>query len=107
MGDVLIVGLNSDTSVSSIKEKRPIIGESERAEVLSALEPVDYITIFDEPEPTSLIRVIEPDVLIKGGDWKQDEIKGAEFAKETKIFPYLSGWSTTEIIERCRRSFLC
>jgi rfaE bifunctional protein nucleotidyltransferase chain/domain len=69
-GDVLVVGLNSDKSVSKIKPARPINYQNQRAEVLSSLEMVDYVTIFDEKTPYELIKLVEPDVLVKGGDWK-------------------------------------
>lgn len=103
-GDVLIVGLNSDSSVSAIKPDRPIIPENERAEVLSCLEMVDYIVIFNEPEPTDLIKEIMPNTLVKGGDWKEDEVKGREFADKVKLFTYIEKWSTSSIITRCKKA---
>ena len=103
-GDVLIVGLNSDSSVSAIKPDRPIIPEDARAEVLSALEMVDYVVIFDEPEPTDLIKEIMPNILVKGGDWKENEVKGREFSDKVKLFPYLEKWSTSSIITRCKKA---
>lgn len=103
-GDILIVGLNSDSSVSALKPKRPIIPENERAEVLSSLEMVDYVVIFSEPEPTELIKEIRPNVLVKGGDWKEEEVKGREFAEEVKLFPYLERWSTSTIVARCKEA---
>lgn len=81
-GDTLVLGLNSDTSVKSIKpENRPIINQDQRAEVLAGLTSVDYITIFDEPDPLNLIQNIKPDVLIKGADWREADIIGAEVVK--------------------------
>lgn len=82
-GDVLVVGLNSDKSVKLIKdERRPVINQTQRAEVLSALSCVDFITLFDEPDPSELIRNIRPDVLVKGGDWAEKDIVGADFVKQ-------------------------
>ena len=104
LGDVLVVGLNSDRSVSRIKPGRPINGERDRAAVLEALEMVDYVAIFDEPPPYRLIRAVRPDVLVKGGDWKTEEIVGSDIAKETLSLPYLRGASTTRIIEKIRKS---
>ena len=103
-GDVLIVGLNSDSSVKTIKPDRPIIPENERAEVLAALEMVDYVVVFSEPEPTDLIKEIMPNILVKGGDWKKDEVKGREFADKVKIFPYIEKWSTSTIVTRCKKA---
>ncbi|MDM8549084.1 D-glycero-beta-D-manno-heptose 1-phosphate adenylyltransferase [Desulfobacterales bacterium HSG2] len=81
-GDALIVGLNSDESVRTIKgEKRPIVCEAQRAEVLASLWCVDYVTIFNEPDPLKLIQSIKPDVLVKGADWPEDKIIGADFVK--------------------------
>lgn len=81
-GDVLIVGLNSDASVRKIKgDKRPIVGQEQRAEVLAGLACVDYIAIFDEPDPYRLIRSLMPDVLVKGADWPEDAIIGADIVK--------------------------
>ena len=81
-GDALILGLNSDVSVKSIKpENRPIVSQDQRAEVLAGLTCVDYITIFDEPDPLVLIQTIKPDVLIKGADWKETDIIGSDVVK--------------------------
>jgi len=102
-GDVLVVGLNSDGSVSMIKPDRPINPQDQRAEVLASLEMVDYVTLFEEETPYKLIQLVQPDVLVKGGDWKKDDIVGSDVAKETLILPYIRGVSTTEIIERIKR----
>lgn len=81
-GDVLVVGLNSDKSVKLIKdEKRPIITQTQRAEILSALSSVDFVILFDDPDPLKLIQDIRPDVLVKGGDWAENDIIGAGFVK--------------------------
>ena len=103
LGHVLIVGLNSDKSVSGIKPKRPINPQNHRAEVLSSLEIVDYITLFDEDTPYELIKLLQPDILVKGGDWRKEDIVGSDIAKETRSLPYIKGVSTSEIIERIKR----
>jgi rfaE bifunctional protein nucleotidyltransferase chain/domain len=103
LGDVLVVGLNSDRSVSLIKPRRPIIPQEQRAEILASLDMIDYISLFDEETPYELIKLIQPDVLVKGGDWKKEEIVGAEIAKETHSIPYIQGISTTEIIEKIKK----
>ncbi len=100
LGDVLIVGLNSDSSVSRIKPGRPVNRERDRAEVLAALAAVDYVTIFDEPTPYRLIRALRPDVLVKGGDWKKEDIVGSDIVEETYSLPFTKGASTTGIIEK-------
>ena len=109
LGDVLVVGLNSDSSVKKIKGKdRPINKESDRAKVLSSLYFVDYITLFDETTPENLIKKVRPDILVKGGDWKVEDIVGGSFVRsyggKIKRIPFVKGYSTTSIIERsaCR-----
>jgi rfaE bifunctional protein nucleotidyltransferase chain/domain len=103
LGDVLIVGVNSDKSVSAIKPGRPVNPQDQRAEVLSSLEMVDYVTLFDEETPYELIKLLQPDILVKGGDWKKEDIVGSDIAKETFSLPYIEGISTTEIIERIKK----
>jgi len=103
LGDVLVIGLNSDRSVSKIKQNRPINPENHRAEVLSSLEMIDYVTIFDEETPYELIKLVQPDILVKGGDWKKEDIVGSDIAKETYSLPYIEGVSTSEIIERIKK----
>ncbi len=105
LGDVLVVGLNSDSSVSGIKPGRPINSENDRAAVLGALCSVDYITIFGEKTPYALIRALGPDVLVKGGDWKKEDIVGSDIVSETHSLPYLKGASTTQIIEKILRRY--
>jgi len=109
LGDVLVVGLNSDSSVKKIKGKdRPINKESDRAKVLSSLYFVDYITSFNETTPENLIKKVRPDILVKGGDWKIEDIVGGSFVRsyggKIKSIPFVKGYSTTSIIERsaCR-----
>lgn len=105
LGDVLVVGLNSDRSVRSIKgEGRPVNTELDRAEVLAALGSVDYVAVFDEDTPEKLIKKLRPDILVKGGDWKEDDIVGAEFVKShggrVVRIPFVKGHSTTSLIRR-------
>jgi len=104
-GDLLIVGLNSDASVRIIKgDKRPIVRQNHRAEVLASLGCVDFIVIFDEPDPLKLIQTLKPDVLVKGEDWTEDAIVGAESVKSQggKIvrISFVEESSTTAIIEK-------
>src|ERR1035437_9237195 len=102
IGDVLVLALNSDSSVRSIKGgKRPLVSEKERAVVIAALEAVDYVTIFSESTPLALIELLKPDVLVKGGDWAEDQIIGREavasWGGEVAIIPEIKGASTTNI----------
>ena len=109
-GDKLIVAINSDRSVREIKgERRPIISENERAEIVAALDCVDRVVIFDEPTPLSLINFLQPDVLVKGTDWPEEKIVGREvvLAKGGKIIriPVVEGISTTEIIKKILKRY--
>jgi rfaE bifunctional protein nucleotidyltransferase chain/domain len=108
MGDALVVGVNSDRSVREMKGPgRPLVSEAERAEVLAALEAVDWVVIFDDPTPRRLIAAVLPDVLVKGGDWGEDEIVGREEVEAAggKVVrvPVEAGYSTTDIIQRIRK----
>ncbi len=105
LGDCLIIGLNSDRSVRSIKDPhRPLIPEDQRAEVLAALEYVDYIVLFDEADPLKVIEEIRPDVLVKGADWPMDKIIGADlvhaYGGEVRRVELVPSISTSEIIKR-------
>jgi rfaE bifunctional protein nucleotidyltransferase chain/domain len=105
LGDALILALNSDSSVRSIKgPMRPIVPESERAEVVGALDSVDYVTVFDELTPLELIEFLRPDVIVKGGDWSEKDIVGAETVRKwggrVAIMPQIEGASTTNIIDK-------
>jgi len=100
LGDVLVVGLNSDASVSRLKPGRPINPEADRAEVLSALKPVDFVTVFGEDTPLELIKALSPDILVKGGDWKKEDIVGSDIVSDTRSLPFYEGRSTSGIIER-------
>ena len=109
LGDALVVALNGDRSVSALKgEGRPILCEDDRAEVMAALEVVDYVIIFNEETPRELIADLLPDVLVKGGDWPVDEIVGREEVERAggKVLslPYVEGSSTTDIIEKILKS---
>ena len=103
LGDVLVVGLNSDRSVSLMKPRRPIIPQEQRAEILASLDMIDYVSLFDEETPYELIKLIQPDVLVKGGDWEKEDVVGVDIAKETHSIPYIQGISTTEIIEKIKK----
>src|SRR5512135_3575005 len=97
-GDVLVVAVNSDTSVRTIKgEKRPINSEAERMETLAALESVDFVTVFSEPDPHRIISELQPDVLVKGGDWPVEKIIGGDVVQArggTVVnVPYIEGAS--------------
>jgi D-beta-D-heptose 7-phosphate kinase/D-beta-D-heptose 1-phosphate adenosyltransferase len=101
LGDILIVGLNSDPSVRKLKgENRPINNHDDRAYILSALECVDYVVIFDEDTPYELIERVKPDVLVKGADYEGKEVVGSDIAKETILIDFIEGKSTTSTIER-------
>jgi D-beta-D-heptose 7-phosphate kinase/D-beta-D-heptose 1-phosphate adenosyltransferase len=107
LGDVLVVAANSDRSVKMIKgPRRPVYSEQTRAELLAALDSVDAVVIFDEEDPFEVIKYLIPDILVKGGDWAEDRIIGADVVKaaggEVKRIPFVSGYSTTELIERIR-----
>jgi len=104
LGDILVVGLNSDSSVKRLKgNDRPVNSQQNRALVLAALESVDYVIIFEEDTPYELIKAIQPDVLVKGGDWQEDSIVGSDIVKSKggKVIslPFWDGLSTTKIIE--------
>jgi D-beta-D-heptose 7-phosphate kinase/D-beta-D-heptose 1-phosphate adenosyltransferase len=109
-GDILVLALNSDSSVRSIKgEKRPLVSEEERAEVLAALEFIDFVTIFPELTPLELINYLKPDILIKGGDWPEDKVVGREEIKKwggrVAIIPEVKGKSTTNIVEKIKKVY--
>jgi len=102
---VLIVGLNSDISTSSIKgPDRPIITQKSRAAVLAALESVDFVVIFNEDTPYKTIAAIKPDILIKGADWKGKSVVGEDLVKKVEFVKYIKGFSTTNIIEKIIKS---
>ncbi|MBK3331875.1 D-glycero-beta-D-manno-heptose 1-phosphate adenylyltransferase [Persephonella atlantica] len=108
LGDILVVGLNSDDSIRRIKGKeRPVNIQQHRKKVLEALKPVDLVIVFDEDTPEKLIKMIKPDVLVKGGDWKIENIVGADFVKSyggtVTTIDFVYDISTTKIIEKIKR----
>ena len=107
LGEVLVVGLNSDTSVQRLKGAgRPLVAEADRAAVLVALRSVDAVTLFDEDTPLELISTLLPDVLVKGGDYDLNGIVGREVVEEAggevRVLPFVEGHSTTSILDRLR-----
>ncbi|MFH1700000.1 MAG: D-glycero-beta-D-manno-heptose 1-phosphate adenylyltransferase [Candidatus Zixiibacteriota bacterium] len=111
LGDVLIIGLNTDSSIRKFKgPNRPLNRQSDRAGVLSALECVDFIVCFSEPTPLNLIKLIKPDILVKGADYKIDDIVGANFVKSyngaVKRIRLLSGRSTTGLIGKLKKKIV-
>jgi D-beta-D-heptose 7-phosphate kinase/D-beta-D-heptose 1-phosphate adenosyltransferase len=110
LGDVLVVGVNSDSSVRKLKgPKRPILPEEERTEILSGLGCVDYITIFNEADPLKLITSLKPNLLVKGGDWTREQIVGREVVErsggELVIIPFVRGASTSNVIDTILKRF--
>ena len=109
LGDLLVVGINSDDSVRALKgPTRPVHSAAERAEILAALESVDAVTAFEEDTPYRLIAHVQPDLVVKGGDWPEEAIVGGDVARarggRAVSLRYVEGTSTTEIIERVRRT---
>ena len=108
LGDLLVVGVNSDASVRSLNKSpdRPVVTEAQRAEVLAALGCVDYVAIFSEPDPLNLITAVQPDVLVKGGDWDIDRIIGRGVVEQrggvVRTIPLVPDMSTTSLIQRIR-----
>ena len=105
MGDLLIVAVNSDASVRAIKgERRPLVPQQERAEVVASLAAVDYVTLFDETTPLTLIEYLRPDCLIKGGDWPEEAVVGRKAVRSwggtVALIPMVEGASTTNIVEK-------
>ena len=101
MGDVLVAGINSDSSVKKLKgPKRPVMKESARAEIIASLEPVDYVTVFREDTPFELIKFIQPDILVKGGDYGIKEIVGRGIVKKVVRFKTVKGFSTTFLLKK-------
>ena len=107
LGDVLLVAVNSDRAVRELKgDSRPIVNQNERAELLAALRQVDYVTIFDDVSPRSLIAQLLPDVLVKGGDYDLDQIHGREEVEaaggKVVSLPFVAGASTTNLIQKMK-----
>ena len=109
LGDVLIIGLNSDSSVKKLNKgaNRPIQNENDRALILSAFQFIEAIILFEEDTPYELIKAIQPDVLVKGGDWKETDIVGADIVKAKGgaviSIPFVEGYSTTNIENKIKR----
>jgi D-glycero-beta-D-manno-heptose 1-phosphate adenylyltransferase len=112
LGDLLVVGVNTDRSLHALNKgsDRPIVPERQRAEVLAALACVDYVVLFDEPDPGRLISEIQPDVLVKGGDWSPDKIIGRETVEArggvVTTIPLVPGVSTTALVEKIRKNVI-
>ncbi len=109
LGDKLVVALNSDASVRKLKgESRPIFSEQTRANLVAALECVDYVIIFSQATPLVLIKALKPDVLVKGGDWRKSDIVGKDFVEsyggKVATVSFMKGYSSTSIINKMRRS---
>ena len=103
LGDILIVGLNSDRSVKALKgDPRPVNEQNDRAKMLAALECVDFVTIFDDDTPHNLIKALKPDILVKGADYTGKKVVGSEFAGVTKLIDFVEGKSTTNLINKIK-----
>lgn len=110
LGDILIIGLNSDSSVRKLKGKgRPITTQKKRAETLASLEFVDFVAVFNELTPIKLIKKLKPHVLVKGADWKKKDVVGRSFVESyggrVRSLPYIKGYSTTSLIKAICRKF--
>jgi len=109
LGELLVVGINTDASVRALDKEagRPVVPEAQRAEVLAALASVDYVVLFDEPDPARLIAELQPDVLVKGGDWAPNKIIGREIVEarggRVQTIPLVPGVSTTALVEKIKR----
>lgn len=107
LGEILVVGVNSDASVRRLKgPTRPVQNENDRAEILAALKAVDFSVLFDEDTPLELIQKVKPSILVKGGDWKAEQIVGADFVQasggKVMSLQFVDGRSTTQLIEKAR-----
>lgn len=105
-GDILVVAINSDRSLKKLKgPSRPLVKERNRAEILSALSCVDYVTIFSEETPAETIRMLKPDILIKGSDYKLSQIVGRDAVKKVLRFPLVKNFSTSGLIRKIVRAY--
>lgn len=107
LGDILVVGINSDASVQKLKgPTRPVQNENDRSEILASLASVDFVIVFDQQTPAELIQVIKPDILVKGGDWKPQQIVGSDYVisygGEVKSLQFYEGKSTTSLIKKAK-----
>ncbi len=105
LGDLLVLGLNSDASIRRLKgPKRPLLEETERAQILAALDCIDYLSIFDEDTPMELLQQLRPMILVKGGDYLPEEVVGKELVEgyggRVELIQFVDGKSTTNIIEK-------
>jgi len=108
LGDILLVAINTDRSVKRVKgEGRPVTNETDRAKILAALETVDFVTFFDEESPGLIVEELSPDIIVKGGDWKENEIIGGDHVKRSGgrvlTVPFRKGYSTSAIIEKIKK----
>ncbi len=108
LGDKLVIGLNADASVRNLKgPDRPVNRQNDRAEVLASLNAVDYVVLFSEPTPIKLIRAVQPDILVKGGDWKKKDIVGSDVVEarggQVKSLPFAKGFSTTGLLDKLKK----
>jgi D-beta-D-heptose 7-phosphate kinase/D-beta-D-heptose 1-phosphate adenosyltransferase len=108
LGDVLVVALNSDDSIRRLKGRgRPLVPARDRCEVVAALEMVDYVAVFSDDTPYQLIKALQPDILVKGGDWQPDQIVGADLVRArggtVRSLPFARGYSTTALVKKVQR----
>ena len=109
-GDILVVGINSDSSVKRIKEKkRPVVNEKDRLRLVAALESVDYVVLFKEDTPLKIIKFIKPDVLVKGADWNKNNIVGRDiilsYGGRVSTIKFVKGYSTSNLIKKIAKRF--
>ena len=108
LGDILVVGLNTDSSVKKLKgPERPVNRERDRAEILGSLVCVDYLVLFSDPTPLNLIKAVRPDFLVKGGDWKKKDIVGSDFVElyggKVRSLPFTKGFSTSGLLDKIKK----
>ncbi|MFC7336830.1 D-glycero-beta-D-manno-heptose 1-phosphate adenylyltransferase [Haloferula chungangensis] len=105
LGDILVVGLNSDDSIKRLKgSERPICEESARAYMLASMACVDMVVVFDEDTPVELMGALRPDILVKGADWEGKELPGSDLVGRVEFMKFLEGWSSTDVIGRIKKA---